>query len=97
MKWNERLVEWLIELDVKLQRDPFALCPALAGIICALLLCIIPGIAIGNLSLHAPMLDGMKSVFNILWAVAVVVGLLLLAQGVVATMARLEKTGRFPY
>ena len=44
MKWNERLVELLIELIARQQRDPYALWPAFLGFVLALFLMIFPGV-----------------------------------------------------
>ncbi|HDZ8978823.1 hypothetical protein [Aeromonas veronii] len=96
MRWSERVKEWLLDLDVKLQRDPHALWPATLGCVIALALFIFAGIQISKLPVQAPMFAGMRDVMLILWATLVLVGLIIAAKGISATVGRLEKAGHIP-
>ncbi|WP_421331186.1 hypothetical protein [Aeromonas veronii] len=101
MKWNERLVELLIELIARQQRDPYALWPAFLGFVLALFLMIFPGVL--KLRLTHPGTGTLWSypelgdVFNILWLGSAAVGFILFCKGVIATYARLEKAGKDLY
>ncbi|MFM5733373.1 MULTISPECIES: hypothetical protein [Aeromonas] len=96
MRWSERVKEWLLDLDVKLQRDPHALWPATLACMIALVLFIFAGIQVSKQPVQASIFAGMSDVLAILWAPSVVVGLIIVAKGVRATVARLEKAGRIP-
>ncbi|MNG95027.1 hypothetical protein D3C79_540500 [compost metagenome] len=101
MKWNERFVEWLLDLTAKSQRDPYALWPAFLGFLLALFLMIFPGMM--KLRLTHPgtgtlgSYPGLGDLFNILWIGCAAVGLILFCKGVIATCARLEKAGKDLY
>lgn len=96
MRWSECVKEWLLDLDVKLQRDPHALWPATLACVIAIVLIIFTGVQVSKLPEQVHMFGGMKDVLLILWAPSVVIGLIIVAKGVSATMARLEKAGRIP-
>ena len=59
-------------------------------------LAIFPAFLISNLPAQGPMRDGMIDILQIIWVASSVVGLIILAKGVMLTMARLEKAGRIP-
>ena len=96
MKWSERLVEWLLDLTAKSQRDPYALWPAVIAFIIAFGLAIFPAFLISKLPAQGPMRDGMIDILQIIWVASAVVGLIILVKGVMITLARLEKAGRIP-
>lgn len=96
MKWIERLVELLIELIARQQRDPYALWPAFIAFIIAFGLAIFPAFLISNLPAQGSMRDGMIDILQIFWVASALVGLIILAKGVMLTLARLEKAGRIP-
>lgn len=100
MKWNEHLMEWLLDLTTKLQRDPYALWPACVGFVFAMVLIISPGVlklrlthtAKGTLWTYPELSDA----FNVLWMSTAAVGLILFCKGLNATFTRLKKAGQIP-
>ncbi|MFM5738569.1 hypothetical protein ACET6T_07515 [Aeromonas veronii] len=101
MNWNERFVEWLLDLTAKSQRDPYALWPAFLGFVLALFLVIFPGVMklklthLGKGTLWS--YPDFGDVFNIIWLGSAAVGFMLFCKGVIATCARLEKAGKDLY